>query len=184
MQQILLLDNFDSFTYNLKHYLVGLGCSVHVVRNNVEQVSWNDYDKIVLSPGPGLPKQAGVMMDLLREVEGKIPVLGVCLGMQAMAEHLGGEVYNQKQVKHGVQESITCGDSVLFSGLPKMIEVGLYHSWAVKEHAMFAVTAKSESGAIMALENVDKKLFGVQFHPESVMTPNGMKILENFLKLT
>lgn len=183
MQQILLLDNFDSFTYNLKHYLVGLGCSVHVVRNNVENLLLNDFDKIVLSPGPGLPDQAGIMMELIAEVDGKIPILGVCLGMQAIAEHLGGEIYNQEKVKHGVQENINCEDSILFDGLPNNIEVGLYHSWAVREHSKYTVTAKSDAGVIMAIENPEKKLFGVQFHPESVMTPEGRRILSNFLKL-
>lgn len=183
MQQILLLDNFDSFTYNLKHYLVGLGSSVHVVRNNAHNLKLSDYDKIVLSPGPGLPKNAGIMMDLIGEVGGTVPILGVCLGMQAIAQHLGGEIYNQENVKHGVQETITRSESSLFTDLPEKMEVGLYHSWAVKEHVAYSVTAKSESGVIMAIENTEQQLYGVQFHPESVMTPNGMKVLENFLKL-
>lgn len=183
MQQILLIDNFDSFTYNLKHYLIHLGTQVQVVRNNVEIPNLNDYDKIILSPGPGLPADAGRVMDLIGEIGGKVPVLGVCLGMQAIALHLGGEIFNQENVKHGVQESISCGDSELFSGVPNEIEVGLYHSWAVKEHSNYAVTARSDSGMIMAIENTERKLYGVQFHPESIMTPNGMEILENFLKL-
>ena len=182
MQQILLIDNFDSFTYNLEHYLIGLGVHVHVVRNNAVIVNLSDYDKIILSPGPGLPKEAGSMMDILDRADGKIPVLGVCLGMQAIAEYLGGEIYNQEIVKHGVQEEIECDDSVLFSGMPKRMKVGLYHSWAVRNHSNYTVTAKSESGKLMGIENADRKLYGVQFHPESVMTPNGMDILKNFLK--
>lgn len=154
-----------------------------MIRNNVENLSLNDYDKIVLSPGPGLPAQAGGMMDLIAEADGKIPILGVCLGMQAIAEHLGGEIYNQEKVKHGVQEKINCGDSILFEGLPKKIEVGLYHSWAVREHSMYTVTAKSDADVLMAIENSEKKLYGVQFHPESVMTSEGREILSNFLKL-
>lgn len=181
MQQILLIDNFDSFTYNLEHYLVGLRAQVHVVRNNVEIPNLSDYDKIILSPGPGLPKQAGNLMDVLREANSKIPVLGICLGMQAIALHLDGEIYNQKTVKHGVQENIDCGDSILFDGLSKRIEVGLYHSWAVSEHQNYVTTAKSEYGIVMAIENAKRKMFGVQFHPESVMTPNGKNILKNFL---
>jgi anthranilate synthase component 2 len=155
-----------------------------VVRNNVENLEWNKYDKIVLSPGPGLPANAGIMLSLIDQVNGKIPILGVCLGMQAIAQHLGGEIYNQEHVKHGVQETIECGESILFSGLAEKMEVGLYHSWAVKEHLAYTVTSQSASGVIMAIENTDQQLYGVQFHPESVMTPHGMKILENFLNLT
>lgn len=182
MQQILLLDNFDSFTYNLAHYLVGLGAQVHVIRNNNAIPSLSKYDKVVLSPGPGLPGEAGCMMELLKQAECRLPVLGVCLGMQAIALHLGGEIYNQEVVKHGLQETIQCRDSVLFSGMENQMEVGLYHSWAVKEHSAYQVTAKSASGILMGIENVDRKLYGVQFHPESVMTPNGMNILKNFLE--
>ncbi|MFK7785265.1 MAG: aminodeoxychorismate/anthranilate synthase component II [Crocinitomicaceae bacterium] len=181
MQQILLLDNFDSFTYNLEHYLNGLGAQVNVVRNNVPISDISLFDKIVLSPGPGLPEEAGFMLDIIERADGKIPVLGVCLGMQGIAVHLGGEIYNQQIVKHGVMEEIDCSDSHLFHGIPKRIEVGLYHSWAVKDHANYTTTAKSSSGILMGIENVDRKLYGVQFHPESVMTPNGKDILKNFL---
>jgi anthranilate synthase/aminodeoxychorismate synthase-like glutamine amidotransferase len=184
LQQILLLDNFDSFTYNLKHYLTNLGNQVDVVRNNIEILNLSDYDKIVLSPGPGLPKEAGYMMDILKKVDGKVPVLGVCLGMQAIALHLDGEIYNQEKVKHGVEEKVLCSDSILFKGIPNQIKVGLYHSWAVKEHLKYSVTARSESDVIMAIENRERKLYGVQFHPESIMTPNGIDILENFLTLS
>ncbi len=184
MQQILLLDNFDSFTYNLKHYLMDLEAQVHVVRNNIEISSLSKYDKIIFSPGPGLPKEAGYMMDLLQEAEGSVPVLGVCLGMQAIALHLGGDIYNQENVKHGVQENVLCEDSILFNGIPSLIQVGLYHSWAVKEHSNYSITARSDSDVIMAMENTERKLYGVQFHPESIMTPNGKNILENFLNLS
>ena len=184
MQQILLLDNFDSFTYNLKHYLTNLGTQVTVIRNNVEISNLCDFDKIVLSPGPGLPRDAGRMMSLIDEVGGSVPVLGVCLGMQAISLHLGGKIFNQENVKHGVQENVHCGVSDLFNGLPNDINVGLYHSWAVKEHSNYSVTARSDSNVIMAIENPERKLYGVQFHPESVMTPNGIEILRNFLELT
>lgn len=142
-----------------------------------------DYDKIVLSPGPGLPLDAGNMMRLIEEVGGEIPILGVCLGMQGIAKYLSGEIFNQEIVKHGVQEKVYCGVSELFSGIPNEIEVGLYHSWAVKEHSNYSVTARSDSNVIMAIENTERKLYGVQFHPESVMTPNGMEIVKNFLRL-
>lgn len=155
---------------------------VDVKRNN-ESISTIDiYDKIVLSPGPGLPKEAGVMMDLIRQVDSKIPVLGVCLGTQAIAEYCGSSLYNQKEVKHGVAEKIRCEASLLFKDLPSVMEVGLYHSWAVEENGEFAVTARSESGVVMAIENQERKFYGVQFHPESIMTPNGKDILHNFLK--
>lgn len=181
MQQILLLDNFDSFTYNLAHYMRNLGCAVSVMRNDVSVVDPLQYDKIVLSPGPSLPKEAGTMMELIVAVDGKIPLLGVCLGMQAIALHLGGELYNLKNVKHGVQETIQLNKSVLFDELPEKIEVGLYHSWAVKSNPAYTVTATSESGVIMAIENRERKMMGVQFHPESIMTPDGSEILKNFL---
>ncbi|NVK65151.1 MAG: aminodeoxychorismate/anthranilate synthase component II [Flavobacteriales bacterium] len=184
MQRILLLDNFDSFTYNLEHYLTGLGMSVDVKRNNESISTIDTYDKIVLSPGPGLPSDAGHMKEFLERVDSKIPVLGVCLGMQAIAELCGGTLYNQEEVKHGVSEKIRCESSVLFQDLPSEISVGLYHSWAIEEKGEFTVTARSESGVIMAIENISRKLYGVQFHPESVMTPNGKDILHNFLKLT
>lgn len=155
---------------------------VDVKRNN-ESISTIDiYDKIVLSPGPGLPNEAGGMMDLIGQIDSKIPVLGVCLGMQAIAEYSGGTLYNQEEVKHGVAEKIQCEVSLLFKGLPSVMEVGLYHSWAVEEKGEFVVTARSESGVVMAIENQERKLYGVQFHPESIMTPNGKDILHNFLK--
>jgi anthranilate synthase component 2 len=167
----------------LEHYLTALGVNVHVVRNNVSISDLSQYDKIVLSPGPGLPKEAGCMMDVIKRAEGKIPLLGVCLGMQGIAQYLGGEMYNQRMVKHGVEEEIKCEDSVLFNGMPREIKVGLYHSWAVKEHENYSVTARSNHDIIMAIENEERKLYGVQFHPESVMTPNGKNILSNFLEI-
>ncbi len=183
MQRILLLDNFDSFTYNLAHYLRNLNVEVDVVRNNVPIQAVFQYDKIVLSPGPGLPNEAGNMMELLQEVDGKIPVLGVCLGMQAIALHLGGELYNLNDVKHGVQESVTVKGASLFEGVPSRIDVGLYHSWAVRENSNYEIIATSDSGVVMAIQNLERKLYGVQFHPESIMTPNGLNILENFVSL-
>lgn len=182
MQRILLLDNFDSFTYNLHHYLDQLNVRVDVFRNDAVLPSLDLYDKIVLSPGPGLPENAGVMMDLIKIVNGKKPILGVCLGMQAIAVELGGELYNQKQVKHGVDERIICERSVLYNGLAKEIQVGLYHSWAVKKgKGDFRITAISQDDIVMSIENEARKLYGVQYHPESIMTPEGLKILANFL---
>ena len=184
MKQILLLDNYDSFTFNLEHYLNALGASVDVVRNDEFVGDIDSYDAVVFSPGPGLPIEAGGMMSLLKEIHGKIPVLGICLGMQAIVIHYGGTLYNQKIVKHGLQESVILKHSVLFKDLPDVINVGLYHSWAVDLlRIVLKISALSSDGTIMAIEDSDKKIYGVQFHPESVLTVDGMKIMENFLDL-
>ena len=184
MQRILLLDNYDSFTYNLCHFLEAEGVVVDVVLNNQFDCSNLDlYDKIVLSPGPGLPAESGVMNEVIRLSIGKTPILGVCLGMQALAESLGGVLYNQVQVKHGVSELIDLYESSLFTDLPKSIEVGLYHSWAVKDGGDFNVTSKSKNNVVMSLENINKKVYGVQFHPESILTSHGKEIIKNFLNI-
>lgn len=184
MQRILLLDNFDSFTFNLAHYLIGLGAEVDVVRADVFDHDPNSYDKIVFSPGPGLPEDAPLMHQIINQVDGSRPILGVCLGMQSIGLYLGGELYNQVIVKHGLQEKISVEDSALFAGIPQEIAVGLYHSWALKNTVGdFRCTAISENKVVMAIENVERKLYGVQFHPESIMTPNGQGILKNFLLL-
>lgn len=184
MQHVLLLDNFDSFTYNLEHYLRGLGVEVMVIRNNEPIENLERFDKVVLSPGPGLPAEAGGMIELLKRCDSVIPVLGVCLGMQGMAEYLGGRLYNQETVKHGVSEKITLRSSSLFRSLGEEIEVGLYHSWAVEDASgNFTTTALSHQNVVMALENEERKMVGVQFHPESIMTPEGRTILRNFLTI-
>jgi len=157
---------------------------VHVYRNNEFKGDCSLFDAIVFSPGPGLPENAGLMMDLLRNVEGRIPILGVCLGMQAIAIHCGGELYNQSTVKHGVQEKVFLEDSRLYLSLGNSMKVGLYHSWAVKEGVGdFRINARSESQVVMGIENEAKKMFGVQFHPESVLTSDGMVVVKNFIKL-
>lgn len=183
MKQVLLLDNYDSFTYNLKHYISNLGYDVEVIRNDCLDIDISKYSHVVLSPGPGLPADAGVLMDLIQKVDSRIPILGVCLGMQAIAEYLGGSLYNQIQVKHGVSEKIFLDKVSFFNSLGREIEVGLYHSWAVNESGEFEVIARSEIGVVMAIQNNSRKMYGVQFHPESVMTQNGSEILENFLML-
>ena len=183
MKQILLLDNYDSFTFNLQHYLVSLGVKVDVIRNDAEIDSLLNYDGVVISPGPGLPKEAGCLMDVLSMSKGRTPVLGVCLGMQGMCEFLGGTLYNQSEVKHGVQEVIEIDSGVLFKGLDSEIKVGLYHSWAVNENGKYKIVARSKSNVIMAIEDIDSKFYGVQFHPESIMTKDGMRIVKNFINL-
>lgn len=184
LPRILLIDNYDSFTYNLFHYLEELGADINVEKNdtvNPDQI--NAYDAVLLSPGPGLPSEAGKLMEVIEKCKGDIPVFGVCLGMQAIAISLGGQIYNQELVKHGVQEVINLSESVLFQGLGKRVEVGLYHSWAVRpEPGDIEITALSDTGVVMALQNQSLKMYGVQFHPESIMTPDGKVILRNFLE--
>lgn len=188
VMKVLLLDNFDSFTYNLYHYLVTLGADVEVFRNDA--ISPNEAERfshLVISPGPGLPKDAGVTMKLLETFGEKKPILGVCLGWQALAQHFGAELYNQNEVAHGIARAVQrSGQSWLLDGLPETFEVGLYHSWAVKNSAElerhFRLTASRSNQIIMSMEHRHLPLAGVQFHPESIMSKDGMKILENFLK--
>lgn len=185
--KVLLLDNFDSFTFNLFHYLEALGCEVSVVRNNgisIGEIA--PYDKIVLSPGPGLPKDAGIMMEVINTYAEQKPILGVCLGMQALGVHFGGELYNQSAVKHGVAEKcIHDQNNRLFAGIPEEFEVGLYHSWAVNiENATeIKPVAYSENEVLMAFEHRSFPVAGVQFHPESLLTEYGRNIMGNFLKM-
>jgi anthranilate synthase component 2 len=186
MMRILLLDNRDSFTWNLQHLLVQ-HAQVDVRRNDsitVEEAA--RYDRIVLSPGPGLPQEAGVMMSVLEHLHRSHPMLGVCLGMQAMVEQFGGRLFNQAQVMHGV--AVPCRVNVpqdpLFRGLPETFEVGLYHSWAAdpaRVPAALEVTAVSAAGVIMAVRHRTLPLCGVQFHPESVLTPMGPRLIANWL---
>jgi len=183
LKQILLLDNYDSFTFNLQHYLIGFNVEVDVVRNDVKIDTMSKYDGIVVSAGPGLPKDAGALMEVLSFAQGSIPVLGVCLGMQGMCEFLGGELYNQSVVKHGVKEVVQIESGALFGGVDSEIEVGLYHSWAVDDGGDYEVVARSKNNVIMAIENRDSKFYGVQFHPESIMTTSGKQIIKNFIDL-
>lgn len=186
MQEILLIDNFDSFTWNLVHYLEELNCNVKVVRNNeIPFDHFSSYDKIVLSPGPGLPEQAGDLMRVFDNVQKEQSILGVCLGMQAIAIHLEGSIRNKSKIHHGTEDAIDIFDhSTIFKGLPNSIIVGLYHSWEVNEDGDYNVDSRSASdNTIMAISNSVKKLYGVQFHPESVMTPDGLEILRNFVDL-
>ncbi len=185
--KVLLLDNFDSFTYNLFHYIEALDCEVKVVRNNEISLSEIEaFDKIVLSPGPGLPQNSGILMALLSEFATKKPILGVCLGMQAIALHFGGSLYNLPNVKHGVAETVVQQEeSKLFKGISRNFEVGLYHSWAVKPvlPKELKATVISEKNVLMAIEHQVLPVYAVQFHPESILTPAGKKIIQNFIEL-
>ncbi len=186
--KILLLDNYDSFTYNLLHYLEDLGAEVEVFRNNeIEVEDAKDFDKIVLSPGPGIPEQAGILKPLIKEYSGKKPILGICLGQQAIAEVFGGSLVQLNEVVHGVSTpiNVVVADEVLFKDLPQKIEVGRYHSWVVNPNDFpddLEVTSVDENGNIMSLRHKKYAIRAVQFHPESVMTPDGMKMLENWLE--
>ena len=187
--RFLLVDNFDSFTYNIVHYLEQCEVTVDVVTNlEVDCSLLGNYNAVVLSPGPGLPPQAGKLMEVVAEsFKHAIPVLGVCLGMQALAIHAGDTVYNQEIVKHGLAEEIrlTQKSSLLYSGIPERFEVGLYHSWAVRlaESSPFTPTAFSASGILMSVEIPEKKIYAVQFHPESILTPQGLKMIQNFVEI-
>ena len=180
---LLVVDFYDSFTYNLVHYLEGLDCSVTTILEdqvNLEELS--NYDAIVLSPGHGLPNEKKNLFNILKICEGKIPVLGICLGIQGIAQYLNLELENQELVKHGVSEEIqVLKKNGLFKNVSDSISVGLYHSWKVKNAPQENITAISENNVIMALEFPEKKLFGVQFHPESIMTSDGKQILQNFI---
>ncbi|HLP53412.1 MAG TPA: aminodeoxychorismate/anthranilate synthase component II [Fluviicola sp.] len=184
--RILLLDNIDSFTYNIYHYLEALGAEVAVIDHTVvEPGNLQQFDALVISPGPGLPHEAGRLMEVLAEaVRLQLPTLGVCLGMQAIAEYFGGKIFNQQQVQHGQQATVNhTNESLLFQGIPTRFQVGLYHSWAVDENlpSQLIATAFSEHGIMMALEHRSLPVYGVQFHPESVLSEYGMELFGNFL---
>lgn len=187
--RFLLVDNFDSFTYNIVHYLEQCDVLVDVVTNlEVDCSTLKAYHAVVLSPGPGLPPQAGKLMEVVAEAfDQNIPVLGVCLGMQALAIHAGDSVYNQEIVKHGLAEEIHLvkNDSLFYTGIPERFEVGLYHSWAVRleNSSPFIATAYSESAVLMSMELPEKKIYAVQFHPESILTPEGLKMIQNFVEI-
>ncbi len=186
MKKIVVIDNYDSFTYNLVHYLEDLNCQVTVFRNDeFELDELLPFDKILLSPGPGIPDQAGLLKDVIREYAKTKSILGICLGQQAIGEVFGGSLINLEKVYHGVatKVNITVDDETLFNDLGKEIEVGRYHSWVVNKQLpeVLEATSVDENGEIMSLRHKTLDVRGVQFHPESVLTPNGKKILENWL---
>ena len=184
---ILVFDNYDSFTYNLVHAVKKLGFSnVEVHRN--DQISLDEiarFDKIILSPGPGVPSESGILLDVIKTYAPTKPILGVCLGEQAIAEAFGGTLINLPNVHHGVSSEVDIiEDDILFNGLDKKLEVGRYHSWAVQKESLpecLKITAVDEEGMIMALAHREYDVRGVQFHPESVLTPKGEEMLKNWL---
>ena len=186
MKKILVIDNYDSFTYNLVHYLEDLDCEVTVKRNDkllIEEVE--AFDKIVLSPGPGIPDEAGLLKEIIETYAPTKSILGVCLGQQAIGEVFGGSLENLDNVYHGVATNVTqsVDDEVLFKGLDKTFEVGRYHSWVVSIDLPDSLEATSfdENGQIMSLRHKVYDVKGVQYHPESVLTPNGKTILKNWV---
>jgi anthranilate synthase/aminodeoxychorismate synthase-like glutamine amidotransferase len=184
---LLLIDNYDSFTYNLYQYLSELGADVRVVRNDqasVEDLALMAPERVVISPGPSRPANAGVSMDAIRHFAGKVPVLGVCLGHQCIGEAFGGTVAGAGEIKHGKTSQITHDGRGVFAGLPNPFEAVRYHSLAIVPATVppvLEVTARSESGVIMGVRHRTLPVEGVQFHPESIMTGPGKQLLKNFL---
>ncbi len=185
MNKILVIDNYDSFTYNLVHYLEDLGCEVVVKRNDqlkLEEV--DDFEKIVLSPGPGIPDEAGLLKEIIAKYAPTKSIFGVCLGQQAIGEVFGGKLINLDEVYHGVATKIILeNEEPLFEGLPREIEVGRYHSWVVDPELpdVLIATSFDENGQLMSIRHKTYDVCAVQFHPESVLTPQGKQILKNWL---
>lgn len=184
--KIVIIDNYDSFTYNLSHLVKELGAEVTVYRNDqfrMEQLE--QFDKIILSPGPGIPCEAGLLLDVIKAYAGRKPILGVCLGHQAIGESFGGKLTNIGEVVHGVATPChICADDYLFHGMERDIEVGRYHSWVVDTEGLpqcLEVTSVSDEGFIMSLRHREYDIRGIQYHPESVLTKEGKTILNNWL---
>lgn len=188
MDKILIFDNYDSFTYNLLHAVKSLGYNeVDVIRNDkIDLSAVAQYDKIILSPGPGLPKEAGLLMPLIRQYAETKSILGVCLGHQALGEVFGAKLENIPFVFHGVQTPVDIiAHDYPFDGIPDEILVGRYHSWIVSKEnfpASLEITAVDKAGDVMALKHRQFDLHGVQFHPESILTPEGIRVIQNFLQ--
>lgn len=186
--KVVIIDNYDSFTYNLAHLVKELGASVTVYRN--DQFSLNQlepFDKILLSPGPGIPSEAGLLTDVIRTYAGRKPMLGVCLGHQAIGEVFGAKLSNLPEVYHGVATPCELvGHDALFAGMESRFTIGRYHSWVVSCEDFpetLEVTALSDDGNIMALRHRNYAIWGIQFHPESVLTPDGRQIIANWLEM-
>ena len=186
---ILLIDNYDSFSYNLYQYIGEIDSNIKVIRNDemsVEQIRQVKPDRIILSPGPGRPENAGIIVDVVKELGKEFPILGVCLGHQAICAAFGATITYAKKLMHGKQSNVTFDtDSLIFRGLEKNGLVARYHSLAAEGDTMpecLKITAVTDDGEIMAVQHTEYDIFGVQFHPESIMTPHGKSILYNFIK--
>ena len=185
-KKLLLIDNYDSFTYNLLHLLRELGADADVIRNDqLDLNNLHSYDKIILSPGPGIPSEAGDLLEVIRRYGPTHSILGVCLGEQAIGEVYGARLKNLAEVFHGIQSEVRIiADDYLFEGLPTRLPVGRYHSWVVEKTGFpdqLEILAFDEQGEIQALRHKEYDVRGVQFHPESILTPHGKQILLNFL---
>lgn len=184
---VLLIDNYDSFTYNLVHYFETLGADMKIVRNDAataEELFAMSPKAVVISPGPSSPKNAGVCVDFIKKYAGKVPIFGVCLGMQSIGYAFGADIVLARRMMHGKTSMVTHDSTGVFRGMPNPIEVVRYHSLAVAENTLpkcLRVTARAEDGEVMGIRHTDFLVEGVQFHPESIMTFGGKRMLENFL---
>lgn len=189
-KKLLLLDNYDSFTYNLAHFLEALRADVHVRRNDeISVTEVDEYDYVVLSPGPGVPKDAGLMPEIISTYAGRKPILGVCLGCQGLAQHYGADLYNLPDIQHGQPIPLSWTEQ---GRLTEQMEVhpavgGLYHSWAIDQTSLpesIKVLAEDDRGVLMAWEHASEPTWGVQFHPESIMTDHGKELLKAWLEVS
>lgn len=186
--KILVLDNYDSFTYNLVYIIrqLGFGDQMDIYRNDkISLEAVDQYDKILLSPGPGVPSEAGIMPQLLTRYAAKKSILGVCLGHQAIGEAFGGDLTNLTEVLHGVASEVKVERDLLFEGIPETFKIGRYHSWVIEESSLspdLEVIARTPDQQIMAVRHKKFQVRGVQFHPESILTENGVKLIKNWLE--
>ena len=186
---ILLIDNYDSFSYNLFQLVGNINSDIQVSRNDkitIEEISDLNPECIILSPGPGKPENAGICIDIVKEFHDKIPILGVCLGHQAICAAFGGEISHTKRLMHGKSSDISLDYDFIFKGLPSEINVGRYHSLSLVENTLPSelkiISKARDDGEIMAVKHKDYNVYGLQFHPESILTPDGLTIMENFLE--
>ena len=185
---LLLLDNYDSFTYNVYQLLAELGAEIEVVRNDVatvEELAARNYSGIVISPGPGEPRDSGITEDLIRKMKGRLPILGICLGHQAIGEVFGGKVVRAGEIVHGKTSPLHHNGKGLYEGIPQNVPIGRYHSLVIDRATLpdcLEVTSDLADGTIMGVRHKAKNIEGIQFHPESILTPDGKKMMENFLK--
>ena len=184
---ILLLDNYDSFTYNVYQQLSALGVKVEVFRNDKiipDDIDTNHYNAIVISPGPGVPKDAGITEELIYKLKGVLPILGICLGHQAIGEVFGGKIVRNKEIVHGKTSPLCHNGKGLYQGLPQNIEIGRYHSLIIERESLpdcLEITSELEDGTIMGVRHKEYDIEGIQFHPESILTAEGNKMMQNFL---
>ncbi|MCI6086216.1 anthranilate synthase component II [Selenomonas sp.] len=185
---LLILDNYDSFTYNVFQLLSELGADVEVIRNDktsVNEIRKKQYQAIVLSPGPGIPSDAGITEDVIRELGGEVPILGICLGHQAVGEVFGGKVVRAGEIVHGKTSPLRHNGKGLYEGIAQDVPIGRYHSLIIDRKTLpdsLEVTSDLADGTIMGVRHKEKDIEGIQFHPESILTPDGKRMMENFLK--